>query len=279
MLNFRVQLAVTASRAPWAQLLPMLTPDDTYLTFLVRRNQIVEDAYENVMRTTPNDVAKPLRVIFAGEDAEDRGGVRKEFFMLLFQAMLQPTYGLFSEDHESRLIWFTGVIDDLTSYEVIGFLCALAIHNFVLINIPFPLALYKKILGQSITLEDFTELHPSEGKSLEKLLEYSGDDLEELFCLDFSINVDALGHSTEMDLIPNGSNIPVTQANKALFVEKYIERKMELGPNGTIKGTRLLNYLTYKQLNAHSIFRPIACIRSGIYSCIKFRYTQIISTT
>jgi hypothetical protein len=71
--------------------LPIFNPEDTFLTYHVRRSHIVDDAYENVMRTTLNDVAKPLRVIFVGEDAEDRGGVRKEFFMLLFQAMLQST--------------------------------------------------------------------------------------------------------------------------------------------------------------------------------------------
>lgn len=180
-------------------------------------------------------MAKPLRIIFAGEDAEDRGGVRKEFFMLLFQEMLQPTYGMFTEDHESHFIWFTGVVEEFVSYEVIGFLAALAIHNFVLINLPFPLALYKKILGQPITLEDFTELHPAEGHSLERLLEYESEDLEEVFCLDFSINMDVFGHSTQIDLIEGGSNIPVTQKNKARFVELYIERRMELGANGIIK--------------------------------------------
>jgi E3 ubiquitin-protein ligase HERC4 len=246
-----LQLAVNASRAPWAQILPIFDPDDTFLTYHVRRSNIVDDPYENVMRTTESkckvhfcfpyqhsildNVAKPLRVIFAGEDAEDRGGVRKEFFLLLFQEMLQPTYGMFTEDHESHFIWFTGVVEELVSYEVIGFLCALAIHNFVLINLPFPLALYKKILKQPITLEDFTELHPSEGHSLERLLEYEGDDVEEVFCLDFSINMDVFGHSKQIDLIENGSNTPVTQKNRAKFVELYIERKMELGANGIIK--------------------------------------------
>lgn len=188
--------------------------------------------------------------------------------------MLQSTYGMFVEDHESRLIWFAGVIDDLTSYEVriksafknyicvqvVGFLCALAIHNFVLINIPFPLALYKKILGHPITLEDFTELHPAEGHSLERLLEYEGDDLEDVFCLDFSISVDALGHATQVDLIENGSKIPVTQKNKAAFVEKYIERKMELGPNGTIKDQLKAFIQGFKRvLNADvlKLFQPL----------------------
>lgn len=83
-------------------------------------------------------------------------------------------------------------------------------------------------------MDDFTELHPAEGHSLERLLEYEGDDLEEVFCLDFNINLDVLGHSQRIDLVENGSNITVNQNNKAEFVEKYIERKMELGPNGII---------------------------------------------
>ncbi|KAI6183009.1 hypothetical protein M3Y97_00441600 [Aphelenchoides bicaudatus] len=227
--GLRMQLAVSASRAPWAQILPIFDPEDTFLTYHVRRSNIVDDAYENVMRTTENNVAKPLRVIFAGEDAEDRGGVRKEFFALLFYEMLQPTYGMFSEDHESHFIWFTGIVEELVSYEVIGFLTGLAIHNFVLINTAFPLALYKKILNQPITLEDSLNcIRP-------KVIQYEGDDLEDVFCLDFSVNMETFGHSTQIDLIENGSNVPVTQKNKARFVELYIERKMELGANGLIK--------------------------------------------
>jgi hypothetical protein len=66
-------------------------PDDTFLTYHIRRDNLVDDAYHNVMVTKQSDIAKPLRVHFVGEDAEDRGGVRKEFFMLLFQEILQPT--------------------------------------------------------------------------------------------------------------------------------------------------------------------------------------------
>ncbi|KAI6173263.1 putative E3 ubiquitin-protein ligase HERC4 [Aphelenchoides besseyi] len=185
--------------------------------------------------TSKNDVSKPLRVSFVGEEADDRGGVRKEFFMLLFQELLQPTYGMFTESDESHFIWFSGAIDDTTGYEVVGFLCALAIYNLVLVNLPFPLALYKKILGQALTLEDYSELHPSEGRSLERLLEYEAEDLEDVFCLNFVVSMEIFGHVRQVPLIDDGENVPVTQKNKAEFVEKYIAMKMENGIDGLMK--------------------------------------------
>lgn len=66
-------------------------PNAVYLHFTVRRTHIVEDTYEQVLRTDPRDMTKPFKVNFVGEEAEDRGGVKKEFFMLLFQELLQPT--------------------------------------------------------------------------------------------------------------------------------------------------------------------------------------------
>ena len=46
------------------------------------------------------------QVIFADEEGQDDGGIRKEFFMLLFSQILNPDFGMFVEDEESHLIWF-----------------------------------------------------------------------------------------------------------------------------------------------------------------------------
>ena len=47
-----------------------------------------------------------LQVVFAGEPGEDEGGVQKEFFMLLLQEILNPDFGMFTEDEESHFVWF-----------------------------------------------------------------------------------------------------------------------------------------------------------------------------
>lgn len=125
---------------------------------------------------------------------------------------------MFVEDEESHLIWFSGVQGDLRSYEVVGILCGLAIYNSVLVDFPFPLALYKKLLGFDLTLEDLMELHPTEGKSLEALMEHEDDDIDDVFCLNFTLRLSILGHSETVDLKPGGANIAVTQENKSEYV-------------------------------------------------------------
>ena len=47
-----------------------------------------------------------LQIEFVGEEGEDEGGMAKEFFMLLSQQVLNPDFGMFVEDEESRLMWF-----------------------------------------------------------------------------------------------------------------------------------------------------------------------------
>lgn len=71
---------------------------------------------------------------------------------------------MFTENEESHLIWFSGVETDQLSFKLTGILCALAIYNNVLVDFPFPLALYKKILNQSLLLEDLNELSPTEAR-------------------------------------------------------------------------------------------------------------------
>lgn len=38
--------------------------------------------------------------------------------------------------------------DDLSTYTLVGMLCGLAIYNNVVVDLPFPLALYKMLLGR-----------------------------------------------------------------------------------------------------------------------------------
>lgn len=54
------------------------------------------------------------------------------------------------------------------NFVLIGILCGLAIYNFTIIYVPFPLVLYKKLLGedsdQPVGLDDLEGLSPSLAK-------------------------------------------------------------------------------------------------------------------
>ncbi|XP_017778444.1 PREDICTED: probable E3 ubiquitin-protein ligase HERC4 isoform X2 [Nicrophorus vespilloides] len=194
-----------------------------YLMLNVSREHIVEDALRELANVSSNDLKKPLKVKFYGEEAEDAGGVRKEFFMLLLRNILDPKYGMFKEYEETRSIWFSeDSFEDEMMYFLIGLICGLAIYNFTIIDIPFPLVLYKKLLKEHVNLSDVKSLSPTIANSLQSLLDYQEDDLEEVFSLTFEISRDVYGVVRSIPLKPE-SDTPVTQRNKYEYVELYVD--------------------------------------------------------
>lgn len=64
---------------------------------------------------------KIVKVSFIGEEAEDAGGVRKEFFMSLLREILDPKYGMFRSYEETNAIWFSeDSFEDEVMYYLIG---------------------------------------------------------------------------------------------------------------------------------------------------------------
>lgn len=125
------------------------------------------------------DLKKQLKVKFVNEEGIDEGGVQKEFFQLAMRELIDPKYGMlfakeaeqiinektvgvrllttisnpysgmFKTNEESRLCWFAqNPLDDqlsLDEYNMVGRLIGLAIYNGIILDIHFPLALYKKL--------------------------------------------------------------------------------------------------------------------------------------
>uniref|UniRef100_A0A1L8DT79 Putative hect e3 ubiquitin ligase n=1 Tax=Nyssomyia neivai TaxID=330878 RepID=A0A1L8DT79_9DIPT len=195
-----------------------------FLALNVSRENLVQDTISELQRYSANEYKRPLRVKFHGEEAEDAGGVQKEFLMLLLKEILDPKYGMFKEYEESRYIWFSNAsFEGAGMYTLIGILCGLAIYNFTIIDLPFPLALYKRILQEPVDLEDLKELSPTVGASMETMLAHEGNDFEDVFCVTFSITEDIFGEQRTVDLKPDGRNIFVTQESKQEFVDLYID--------------------------------------------------------
>ncbi|KAG5879073.1 hypothetical protein JTB14_023897 [Gonioctena quinquepunctata] len=189
----------------------------------VALDHIVEDALRELSQVNPQDLKKPLKVKFQGEEAEDAGGVTKEFFLLLLREILDPKYGMFKEYEETRAIWFSeNSFEDTDVYFLIGMILGLAIYNFTIIDIPYPLALYKKLLNEPISLNDLKGLSPTMANALQSLLDYKERDMSDVFGLSFEITRVAFGETVTIPLKPNGSDITVTQENKQEYVDLYI---------------------------------------------------------
>ena len=76
---------------------------------------------------------------------------------------------------ETRTYWFNpSSLEDEDEFMLVGLVLGLAIYNAVLLDFPLPLALYRKLIGQSCTLRDLQDMEPTLGKSLTALLQYEG---------------------------------------------------------------------------------------------------------
>ncbi|XP_043294104.1 E3 ISG15--protein ligase HERC5 [Cervus canadensis] len=186
---------------------------------IVRRSHLIEDVFDQLNQFENEDLRRELMVSFSGEIGYDFGGVRAEFFYCLFQEMTRPEYGMFTYPEEASYMWFpVRPKFEKKSYFFFGLLCGLSLFNCNVADIPFPLALFKKLLDQTPSLEDLKELSPVLGKNLQTLLDDDGDDLEEVFHIHFNVHWD----ENDVDLIPDGSQIVVDQANKRDYVSKYV---------------------------------------------------------
>ncbi|KAM6265683.1 putative E3 ubiquitin-protein ligase HERC4 [Porphyrio hochstetteri] len=222
----QMQMAVDqAHRQNFSSLfLPVFESVNPCLILMVRRDNIVGDAVEVLRKTKNVDYKKPLKVIFVGEEAVDAGGVRKEFFLLIMRELLDPKYGMFRYYEESRLIWFSDkTFEDSDLFHLIGVVCGLAIYNFTIVDLHFPLALYKKLLNKKPSLDDLKELMPDVGRGMQHLLDYPEDDIEDAFCLNFTITVENFGTTEIKELVPNGADIPVVKQNRQDFVDAYVD--------------------------------------------------------
>ncbi|KAH9389619.1 putative E3 ubiquitin-protein ligase herc4, partial [Tyrophagus putrescentiae] len=183
-IDSEIQQDQAAQNSVYQQILYSTPIDGTiyvnpYLTISVHRNTILQETINQLCYLTKHnesDFKKPLKVSFEGEDAVDAGqGMKKEFFLLLMKEILDEKYGMFVEYNETACIWFHHAsFEEETMFHLIGVLAGLAIYNKVIINLPFPVVLYKKILGEPLDgLDDLAYLDPMLSKNLKEILNTS----------------------------------------------------------------------------------------------------------
>eukprot|EP00158_Paraphelidium_tribonemae_P006101 Partr_v1_DN27678_c0_g1_i1_m65347 putative HECTc len=194
-----------------------------YLVLEIRRDYIIRDALYQLEHKKAEDLKKQLKIQFVGEEAVDEGGVQKEFFQLAIREIFQPQYNLFTTHNNFH--WFTLHPVDQASLEemkLVGMLIGLAIYNGVILDVNFPVVLYKKLIGNPVDLDDLLHLEPVLGRSLKMLLEYTGD-VESDFARTFRVDLDVLGQQIPYDLIDNGEHVALTSDNRQQFVNLYVD--------------------------------------------------------
>ena len=188
----------------------------TCLHLIINRSNLLQDARDQLLNKPGHQLSKQLRISFVGEEGVDEGGLKKEFFQLCFHEIFSFSRNF--KEIENSLFWFNDELEedaedaDYTSdFMFFGILLALAIYNGVLVAPRFPLLLFKKLLNFPLQLDDYSEIDPIMVRSLNHLA---------------VSHVDGLFHvvpGKEIELIPFGSNVPVTPENKLNFINLLSE--------------------------------------------------------
>lgn len=206
-----------------ADILPRLTTSTkTHLVLVVRRDNILTDALNQLWRREKRELLRPLKVQMGmneGEEGVDHGGVQQEFFRVVFGQALSPEYGMFTVDSRSRMTWFQPcAMEPLYKYELLGLLMSLAVYNGLTLPVNFPVAFYRKLLGLKVKdLDHIRDGWPELTRGLEELLSWDDGDVGGVFMRTYEFSFEAFGrvHTVDMERVDRDALWPVPQRSAA----------------------------------------------------------------
>ncbi|XP_073101038.1 E3 ubiquitin-protein ligase UPL6 isoform X3 [Elaeis guineensis] len=193
--------------------------------FKIRRNRILEDAFNQLSMLSEEDLRGPIRVTFVNEFGVeeagiDGGGIFKDFMENITQAAFDVQYGLFKEtaDHLLYPNPGSGLIHEqhLQFFHFLGSLLGKAMYEGILVDVPFATFFLSKLKRKHNYLHDLPSLDPELYRHLLFLKHYEGDVSElELY---FVIVNNEYGEQREEELLPGGKEKRVTSDNVIQFI-------------------------------------------------------------
>ena len=201
----------------------LINIQNAFFLLNVNRNNLIEDTLNAVSNPSIN-LQKPLKVKFVNEQGVDEGGVKKEFFLLLVRQLFDANYGMFNYNEKTRLFWFNMYsFEPKIKFELIGIILGLALFNNVILDIKFPLVIYKKLLDYKPDLQDMKECDPELFNTFTYLKNTKDDNLKEKLSTTFTITNDKFGEKIVIPLKENGENIYIDNTNKDEYVDLYLD--------------------------------------------------------
>lgn len=216
------------------------------LQLSVRRDQVFLDSFKFLSFKTGDEIKYgKLSIRFHGEEGVDAGGVTREWFQVLSRQMFNPDYALFTPVASDRTTFHPSNKskvneEHLMFFKFIGRIIGKALYEGRPLDCHFSRAVYKRILGKTVSMKDMETLDEKYYKSLLWMLE---NDITGVIDLTFSIETDEFGVKQVVDLVENGRNIPVTEENKQEYIQHEIayrltgsvQAQLEQFLNGTVK--------------------------------------------
>ena len=201
----------------------------------IRRGRVFEDGYASINALGPRlkgKVAITFVDKFGLEEAGiDGGGVFKEFLTSCLHEAFSPNFGLFQTTKDQSLYpattEYAAQEEQLNYFQFLGRVIGKALSEGVLIDSSFAGFFLRKWLGASSYVDDLPSLDQDLYQGLLFLKSYNGD-VEKDLSLSFSMTEQAFGVTRNIDLIRNGSQVPVTNENRIRYIYLVANYKLNV---------------------------------------------------
>jgi len=226
------------------RLMNMQRGDDTEFTgrarVEIRRDRMYEDAMDQ-LNNLGRGLRKKVQVSFinqygAAEAGIDGGGVFKEFLDDLIKDAFNPEAGSVSSFHPlftvspvqalrvNSSLRITSIV--LSHYEFLGRVLGKAVYEAMLVEPQFCLPFLNQLLGKHNTLDDLKNLDPEYYRQLCAVRRMKAKDINGMG-LSFELTIRRSdGENETVELIPNGSSIPVTEKNVIHYAHLVAYRRL-----------------------------------------------------
>ncbi|KAG6018269.1 hypothetical protein E4U43_005839 [Claviceps pusilla] len=204
-------------------------PSHPPLQLSVRRDHVFHDSFRSLYFKSGDEMKfGKLNIKFHGEEGVDAGGVTREWFQVLARQMFDPNYVLFTPVSSDRTTFHPNKLsavnpEHLLFFKFIGRIIGKALYEGRLLDCFFSRAVYKRILGKSVSVKDMESFDPDYYKSLCWML---NNDIADIITETFSVEDDEFGVTNIVDLIPNGREVAVTEENKHEYVRLVVEHRL-----------------------------------------------------
>lgn len=206
--------------------------EEGHMRIAVRRNNLLSDSINAVMSLSREDMRKIWRFEFMGEMGIDAGGLAKEWFLLVTQAIFDADSGLWLSSEGNQMLMRINPAseiscpeDHLIYFRFLGRVLGKALVEGQIVAGHMVQYLYKYMLGWPITFDDLESIDVELYQNLKKILAMNPDEVEYM-CLDFTATQNSLGETHQIKLTPEGEDKAVTGENLHEYLELYFKYLM-----------------------------------------------------
>ncbi|EJC97865.1 HECT-domain-containing protein [Fomitiporia mediterranea MF3/22] len=189
---------------------------------VVHRGNVAADGFDKLANMNLKGLIEIQFVDQFGntEAGIDGGGVFKEFFTSLCKEVFDTDRGLWLATKQNELYpnphSYAKEPHSLEWYRFIGRILGKALYEGILVDVAFAGFFLAKWLGKQSYLDDLASLDPELYQGLLFLKNY--DDNPQDLSLTFAVSEEEFGAAKTRELIPNGSNTPVTKENRLPYI-------------------------------------------------------------